>query len=259
MELIRNFSITRYQQGRLHEVDDVVITEFPLTLWVNGHKFITLLCSPLALDYLAVGFLIAEGIITNKEDIISLDDNADRGVVEIELRQDVLVDSHFRNRAMTTGCGKGSMLYDVVEAFQDRCVQSNMHISASRLLELMNSFNQSSALFLKTGGVHSACLSTPFDMVLFHEDVGRHNAMDKIIGEAVMRDIELTDKILLTSGRISSEMLLKAAKKEIPIIVSRSGPTDMALDLAQRLGITVVGFARGNRMNIYSGKGRIVE
>jgi len=121
----------------------------------------------------------------------------------------------------------------------------------------MRDFNKRSELFLNTGGVHSVALGTDEGILLFHEDVGRHNAMDKTIGEASLKNIELFDKTVLTSGRVSSEMLIKAAKGQIPVIVSRSAPTDLAVELANNLGITIIGFARGQRMNIYSNPGRV--
>lgn len=161
-------------------------------------------------------------------------------------------------RTMTTGCGKGTTFYNVVDSFNSKQIYSTMRVQGEDLIRIINKFNKSSDIFLSTGGVHSASLSDGKGILLFHEDVGRHNAIDKVIGEAFVKDICLLDKLIITSGRISSEMLIKASKREIPMIVSRSAPTDLAINLGKQLGITIVGFARGKRMNIYSHEQRIV-
>ena len=119
-------------------------------------------------------------------------------------------------------------------------------------MDLIKEFNKSSQLFLDTGGVHSCALCDINKIIIFKEDIGRHNALDKVLGKALLEDIDFRDKIILTSGRISSEILIKTAKRQIPVIVSRSAPTSLSIDIAKKLNITLIGFARGKRMNIYS-------
>ena len=122
---------------------------------------------------------------------------------------------------------------------------------------MVKKFQMKSELYKTTGGTHSAALSDGENILIFHEDIGRHNAVDKVIGDAFLQQIRLDDKILITSGRVSSEILLKVAKGGIPLLVAISAPTDMAVELANKLGITLIGFARGKRMNVYTHEERI--
>jgi FdhD protein len=258
MELTRDIPITKYENGSVASIDDVVVKEYALTIMLDGEEFITLLCTPSSLDCLTVGFLLSESIIKNKGDIKKITIDEENGIAEVNTSGSNLIAKKLHGkRTMTTGCGKGSTFYNAVDSINCRKVTGAIELNAHSILELMKDFNKRSELFLNTGGVHSVALASHTGILLFHEDVGRHNAMDKIVGEASIKDIELSDKIVLTSGRVSSEMLIKAAKRQIPVIVSRSAPTDLAVELAKQLGITVIGFARGQRMNIYCNQERV--
>jgi len=259
MEVIEKIIICRYNNGDIEEIEDQVVKESPFTIFLNKEELLTLLCTPKYLDYLALGFLLSEGFIKKIDDVKSIKLLEEEGFVEIETKnKSTIANKLLGKRTMTTGCGKGTTFYNVVDSFNSKKVNSTMRVLSVDLIEIINKFNKSSNLFLSTGGVHSASLSDGKELLLFHEDVGRHNAIDKIIGEAFIKDINLLDKFIITSGRISSEMLIKASKREIPMIVSRSAPTDLAINLGKQLGITIVGFARGNRMNIYTNEQRIV-
>jgi FdhD protein len=259
MDLTRDVPIIKYENGAISSVADKVVKEYALTIMLDGEEFITLLCTPSSLDCLAVGFLLSESVIKSKDDIERIRMDEEKGIVEVSTFESSIIAKRLHGkRTMTTGCGKGSTFYNAVDSINCRKVSSDIEISAQVILELMQEFNKRSELFLSTGGVHSVALATDAGIVLFHEDVGRHNAMDKIIGEASLKNIDLSDKLVLTSGRVSSEMLIKAAKGRIPVIISRSAPTDLAVELAEQLGIAVIGFARGHRMNIYSNPGRII-
>ena len=153
---------------------------------------------------------------------------------------------------------QGSIFYNVLDSLGSNRIVSDVTIRAEKLLEYSRWLNEKSSLFLDTGGAHSCALFDGSGVLLFHEDVGRHNALDKIIGEAYFSEIPLEDKILVTSGRISSEMIIKAIKNRIPIIVSRSAPTDLSVSMASQFNVTLVGFARGHRMNVYHGHERII-
>jgi FdhD protein len=137
-------------------------------------------------------------------------------------------------------------------------INSDLKISYDKILYLMKEFAAKSQIFQSTGGVHSAALSQGEEILFFQEDVGRHNALDKVLGEAFMKDVDFSKMLLLTSGRISSEMLLKAGKRGISTVVSRSAPMDLALKMGMELNMTIVGFARGQRMNVYTGRERII-
>ncbi|MBB6215177.1 FdhD protein [Anaerosolibacter carboniphilus] len=258
MEPIEKIWMKRYENEVLADIEDTVIKEYPLTIFLNGEELITLLCSPNALNYLAIGFLLSEGFAVVKEDILEIKTDETQGIIAVETRKkSELIKKLSGKRTITTGCGKGTTFYHVIDSFHSRIVKSSFEISPLEVLDLMKRFNKASELFQATGGVHSACLSDGKEIHLFHEDIGRHNAIDKIIGEAIWTGTSLNDKILITSGRISSEILIKAAKREIPMIISRSAPTNLVIQLGNELGITIIGFARGNRMNIYTAAHRV--
>lgn len=255
----KNFNIIRVEENRAIEKSDIVASEYPLTIYINEEEFITLLCSPKSLDFLAIGFLISEGIIKAKRDVDKIKIDYDRGIAYLTINREFdLVKKLSGKRAMVTGCGKGTIFYNVIDSFNAKKIINTMTIKSKFIIKTMKEFNKKSEMFLKTGGVHSCCLTDLKGIIAFHEDVGRHNALDKIIGECFMKEISLEDKIIFTSGRISSEILLKCAKAKIPAIVSRSAPTNLAIELARQLGITLVGFVRGNRFNIYSGEEKII-
>lgn len=242
------------------EKDDVVAREFALTIVLNGQELVTMLCSPTQLKYLALGFLASEGLIRNKEDIKKVLLNERRGAVRVETKGELAIDGEMIfKRAITSGCGKGTAFYSVADTLYQVPVESKIEISAQTLFSLMKEFQHNSGVFKLTGGVHSAALCDKDDILIFSEDIGRHNAVDKILGQCFWEGIPTEDRIVLTSGRISSEILSKMAKRGIPIVVSRSAPTDLAIRTAESLGITLIGFVRGKRMNIYANDWRITN
>jgi FdhD protein len=232
--------------------DDLVVEEVPLSIRINGLKLATLMCTPTALEHLVRGYLLTSGVIKGIEDVISIQIGEQDSVAIVTLTE--FAPSQ-QDRAVTSGCGKGEIYLQVIQSC--RYNESQVRTSAEELLKQVAAFNKMSALFLRTGGVHSAAIASSEGILLFHEDIGRHNAVDKLIGEAVSQRIALEDKTLITSGRVSSEIMLKAARLDIPVIVSRSAPTAFAVELAERLNITLIGFARGNRMNVYAAETRI--
>ncbi|OGO79061.1 MAG: sufurtransferase FdhD [Clostridiales bacterium GWB2_37_7] len=258
MDLTRSVRILRYVGEKSNVVDDIVVKEYPLTIFLNDEELVTLLCSPKALDFLVYGFLISEGIIQYKKDLIDIKVDEEKGVIDVFTSQQKDMTSYFMGkRMMTTGCGGGTVFYNIHDVINCRPAEDGLKVDGSKLLALMREFSAASEIFQNTGGVHSAALSDGNKILVYHEDVGRHNALDKVLGEAFIKDILFTDKIILTSGRISSEMLTKAAKRGISIVVSRSAPMDLALRIGEAMNITIVGFVRGNRMNVYTGSSRI--
>ena len=250
--------IIHYSRGDRQVKEDQVIVEFPVTIYLNGEEFITLLCSPKNLDYLAVGFLISEGFIQKKEDLKSLDYDEEKGQMHVGLKQmSALKQKLYGKRTVTTGCGKGTIFYHVLDSMGTKKIEVESQFSPKGILQRSKELNQLSGLFKETGGVHFCGLCTENAVIIFHEDIGRHNAVDKIVGEAFMNDVSLEDKMLITSGRITSEMLIKAGKINIPVVISRSAPTKLSVELAKDLNITLIGFARGERLNIYHGEERI--
>jgi FdhD protein len=257
---VEKVPISRLTETGKTAVDDVVVREFPLTIVLNNEELITLLCSPKNLDYLAVGFLSSEGLLKGKDDIkkVTVDDR--RGVVRVETEAgDKQAGEILFKRIITSGCGRGASFYSAADVGTQVKVESQTKISALEVLELAKEFQRRSEIYRATHGVHSAALCDTKSILIFSEDIGRHNAIDKIFGECILKDIPTDDHMILTSGRVSSEILLKVAKRNIPLLASKSAPTDLGVKLANDLGVTLIGFVRGKRMNVYSNYWRIVS
>lgn len=253
MEAIRKIDILRVKGNNILAEEDIVITEYPFTIFLNDEELITLLCSPKSLKHLTVGFLYSEGFISSILDIVDMKIDEEKGLAYVETKnRNSISGKLYRKRTITSGCGKGTLFYNVIDSFKSKKIENKLTISLEEIKVLVREFSRNSELFLSTGGVHSCALCNNNEILIFDEDIGRHNALDKVLGRAFIEEVPLTDKILLVSGRISSEMLIKTAKREIPILVSRSAPTSLAIELARELNITLIGFARGEKMNIYS-------
>ncbi|MBO8137090.1 MAG: formate dehydrogenase accessory sulfurtransferase FdhD [Desulfotomaculum sp.] len=249
--------ITRVVKNKVSQENDNVVQEVPITIFLNDKEFVTLLCSPQYLKELAVGFLCSEGILLDPSDLYHLSVNEEEGIINVRAAAGQ-AEKQFMKRYITSCCGRGrSSFYFINDARSMSKVNNSIRITPQQIWKLTTKLEEKSALFRQTGGVHNAALCTPDEVILFFEDIGRHNAVDKINGYCFLNNIELQDKIMVFSGRISSEILIKVAKMKIPIIVSRSAPTVLAVNMAKELGITVVGFARGNRLNIYTNPQRI--
>lgn len=251
-------SVLRLGEGREEEFSDYVVQEKPVTIYLNDQEFVTLMCTPEKLGFLALGFLRSEGLIKERGDVASLEVEEEAGIVKVKTRDPgQLAEKLFGKRTITSGCGKGSIFFSVLDSLTSRPVETELYLTPGNITSLIKQLQERAQLFRQTGGVHSSALATPGSLLYFCEDIGRHNAVDKILGECLEGDIKLEDKILVSSGRLSSEILLKSVKAGIPILLSRSAPTSLSVELAQKLGVTMVGFIRGKRMNVYSGAWRI--
>jgi len=254
----RSFAARRWRDGAFETAEAPVVQEIPVTLRLNGREIITLLASDDALDFLAAGFLKAEGFVERREQLTAIRFDPASGVIEVEASAvDSLAERLLERRTVTSGCGKGTTFTHAIDAIQSRQAPPGPRVSAAQVRQLVQALLRSSELYRVAGGVHSAALATPEEIVIFRDDIGRHNAVDKIHGECFLRGIPVEDKILLTTGRVSSEILVKAAKLGVAILVSRSGPTDLALDLAERTGITVIGQVRGGGLTVYTRHERV--
>ncbi|HEX3030784.1 MAG TPA: formate dehydrogenase accessory sulfurtransferase FdhD [Bacillota bacterium] len=259
-ERYSRYPITKVSRGVVEELEDPVITEYPFTINFNGEEMVTLLCTPEHLEELAVGFLASEGLLRNRSQLQRTHLDVEKGLIDVEAEgQHNVARQLFLKRYITTGCGKGTSFYSGMDSSLIKPVESQLQIKAEDIFALMKQLQDRSELYRTTGGVHSAALATTDEMLIFREDVGRHNAVDKLFGRCFLEQLNLEDKILLTSGRISSEILLKMAKRGIAVLVSRSAPTDLAVRLADQLGITLIGFVRGSRMNIYTHRHKVTE
>jgi len=256
---VKGFTILRVNEQGKSEVEDVVAKEFPFTIILDNQELVTLLCTPKDLKYLAIGFLSSEGLIKNKGEIRKIILDERRGVVRVETEGDKEVERELLfKRLITSGCGRGAAFYSAADTTKQARVESQMKISAREVFALAKDFQLRSQVYRATGGVHSAALCDTKGILIVAEDIGRHNAIDKIFGECMLKDIPTDDRIIITSGRMSSEIVLKIAKRNIPILVSKSAPTDLAVDLAADLGVTLIGFVRGRRMNVYTDGWRVI-
>jgi len=245
------FPILRVTEKSRDSTVDEVVTEFPLVITLDNHEVVTLLCSPTNLKYLAVGFLFSEGLIKSKDDIKEIIVDDERGMVRVETKG--VVSQPSDKRLITSGGGRAPFYHVQGQAK----VKSNIEISAPEVLALLDEFVQRSAVFKATGGVHSAALCDTKRILVFSEDIGRHNAIDKIFGECMLEDIPTAGHLVITSGRVSSEIVLKVARRDVPLLISKAAPTNMGVRLANDLGITLIGFAREKRMNLYTNEWRL--
>jgi len=252
-ENVERFPIQRITREGKQDTEDIVTQELSLTIILNHRELVTLLCSPTDLKYLAIGFLFSEGLIKNKEEIKKIIVDDQKGVVRVETEDGKEpANERLFKRLITSGCGRGASFYSDADIHELAKVESRIGISAVEIFALVKEFQHRSQIYRATGGVHSAALCDTGSILLFSEDIGRHNAIDKIFGECLLKDIPTNDRIIITSGRISSEILLKVAKRDIPVLISKSAPTNLGVKLANDLGVTVIGFVRGERMNVYT-------
>ncbi|MFF0829764.1 formate dehydrogenase accessory sulfurtransferase FdhD [Brevibacillus sp. NPDC003359] len=240
--------------------DDEIVTEYPLTIFLNDEEFATIVCTPADLEEMVIGFLAAEGVIKSYSEIKQLTINEAQGFAYVDLHKEtILSQSFYSKRRITSCCGKSRQsFYFFSDARTAKSVESTAIVTPAQCMRLMKELQASSEIHRQTGGVHNAALCTPDEVLLQFSDIGRHNALDKIYGKCLRENISTTDKILVFSGRISSEVLLKAAKIGAGIILSKSAPTDLALQLADELKLTAVGFIRNDKMNVYTQAERIL-
>jgi len=260
-EAILEFPIWRLKQGRLQETTDQVAVEEPLEIRLQGEPYQVLMRLPGAEKELALGFLFTEGIIRNLAEVITAhfcgtatDPLLPPNVVDVKLTAAALARRGRRHLEVAySSCGLCAK--EAVAEIRSKVppVTSSLVISPAALLALTARLTSAQAVFQATGGTHGAALATVDGGVfLLAEDVGRHNAMDKVIGRALLERRDLTQMVALLSGRLSFEMALKAARAGIPIVAAVSAPTTMALELARELHLTLVGFAREERLNVYT-------
>lgn len=240
---------------------DEVVTELPLTLIVNGVELATLVTTPADLEDLVYGFLVSEMVVDGPQAIreIAFDQESQSARVDADASPDMAAQHMFERRYITSCCGKGrASIYFQSDAAALRKVGVGQMVSAATALELLVRLQQRSDIFRRTGGVHNVALAnTEGEVLAVRADIGRHNALDKLYGHCLRARIPTSDLMAVLSGRISSEILLKAAKLGLPIVLSKSAPTELALALADEIGITVIGFAREARLNVYTHPERV--
>ncbi|MFX0066147.1 MAG: formate dehydrogenase accessory sulfurtransferase FdhD [Candidatus Hermodarchaeota archaeon] len=244
------------------DIEDDIVLETPIHIFINQKIFITLIASPRDQIALAWGHLFSEGLIQSKKEIkqLVLTDN------QINIQSPSLesrLKPYNQTRIITTQCGATGDYLRLLDSLKKPFVQSSFTLPINKPFDYHSLFQEHSEAHSATGGTHFTAIITPNDRVIGAEDVSRHNSVDKVIGKVLLEsnqpDKVLSNSVLLTTGRIPADMLLKAARTNIPIIVSRSAPTDSAICLAESLNITLIGFLRRHRYNIYSHRERIIE
>jgi len=244
------------RDGSTSTVKEEVAVEAPANVYLNDNHVVTLLSSPYMLGELAVGYLFSEGMLTEKgmisEILVAGTD------VHVRLKQDAKVDLERARlgRFVTTACGS---LVDYLQLMAriKREISRDYSVSAEEMERMVAELNSSSRVFKATGGIHSAAIFENEKIVAFSEDVGRHNAVDKVVGASVLKDVNFEKSVLVTSGRQTADMVAKAAQMGIPISASISGPIHSGIKLAEKAGVTLVCFARGRRFNVYTSPERI--
>lgn len=258
--ILNGWKTIRFNEDMMSIEQEAVATEYPLTLYINGMEFATMVCTPIDLRELIIGFLASEGVIRTVDEISSINIDEDRGLAYIELNKEIDQTSQDHSkRFIGSCCGKSRQFYFKSDVQTAKTITSRLTISTQQCLTLMKSLQDQSEHFKETGGVHNAALATVDEILTAKTDIGRHNALDKVYGHILENKVKLSDKVIVFSGRISSEVLLKISKMGIGILISKSAPTDLALNLANDLGITAIGFARGNKMNVYTHPFRVYE
>lgn len=260
MDIVSHQKIRRFEAGTFQEIESSVATEYPLTIYVNGQELVTIVCTPEYLEDLVVGFLTSEGIIRGPGDIDSVDIIEATGHAKVSANFVNKFNAKYRGkRYITSCCGKSrENFYFQSDASLVNVKQNgSLQLTTNTIFRLMEKFEQNSATFHQTGGVHNAALCSSAEIIYSRMDIGRHNALDKIYGRALQDGTATENKAIIFSGRISSEILVKTAKLGCGIILSRSAPTELAINMAEELNITTVGFIRGDRLNVYSGFERI--
>ncbi|WVE36692.1 formate dehydrogenase accessory sulfurtransferase FdhD [Priestia megaterium] len=259
---VKKRTVLKFKNGEMESVEDKIVTEFPVTVKINEEEFVTMVCSPQYIEDMVIGYLASEGVIREYKDIKNIWVQEKEGYVHVTIDK---LNPYFQNlqnkRYITSCCGASRQgfvfINDALTAKKMNDI--SVELSIKDCFQLMNKLQQSAATFQETGGVHNAAICDKNGFMLSRMDIGRHNALDKLYGYCLKHHISIRDKVVVFSGRISSEILLKVAKIGCEIVLSKSAPTELALNLAEELRITTVGFIRNDSLNIYTCPERILR
>ena len=254
---VEKFSILQITPVGRSNTEAVVAREFPVTITLNGQELVTMLCSPKEMDCLAVGFLASEGLLKSRDEIKEILVDAERGVVRVKTTEDKSLGRDMFMRVISSGGSRGASFYS--PAASDKKVESTIKVKAAEVIKLADQFQHYSELHRVTRGVHSAALCDNKSILVFSDDIGRHNAIDKIFGRCLLENITTNDRIMITSGRVSSEILHKMVKRDIPVVITIAVPTNIGVRIANNLGITLIGSLKGSRgLDVYTNDWRVL-
>ena len=239
-------------------VETAVVTERPLTLFLNAREIVTMMTIGDRPELLAVGYLLNQNMLRADDEIAAVEYDEEIATVVVRTKRQTDFEEKLKKKIQTSGCAQGTVFGDLMEDFDKVTLDAAARIKTSWLYELTKRINTAPSLYLKAGAIHGCVLCQANRPLIYMEDVGRHNAVDKIAGHMFLNKIAADDKIFYTTGRLTSEMVIKTVKMRIPILVSRSGFTAWGVELAQRAGLTLIGRARGKRFVALAGAERIV-
>ncbi len=235
-----------------------VTVERPMTLFLNSQEIVTIMTIGDYPEYLALGYLLNQNMISRDDTVTAIDFAADIDTIVVRTERQTDYEEKLKKKTLTSGCAQGTVFGDVMESFENTKLPADAVIRTSWLYDLVKKINAQPSLYSRAGAIHGCVLARADRPLVYMEDVGRHNAVDKIAGYMFRENIGGGDKIFYTTGRLTSEMVIKNVQMGIPILVSRSGFTAWGVDLARRVGLTLIGRARGRRFVALAGDRRIV-
>jgi FdhD protein len=244
------------QEGRA--IETAVVAERPLTLFLNAREIVTMMTIGDYPELLAVGYLLNQGMLKPDDEITATEYHEDVSTVVVRTARETDYEDKLKRKVQTSGCAQGTVFGDLMEEIEDVRLSPDARLRTSWLYALTHKINTAPSLYLKAGAIHGCVLCHEDRPLVYMEDVGRHNAVDKIAGYMLLNGISPEDKIFYTTGRLTSEMVIKTVKMRIPVLVSRSGFTAWGVELARQTGLTLVGRARGRRFVALAGTERIV-
>jgi len=235
-----------------------VVVEKPMTIFLNRQEIVTSMTLGDWPEYMAVGFLRNQFMLHDDDVVTAVDVDEDIGVIVVRTAHETDYEAKLQKKIRTSGCAQGTVFGDMMERFDRVSLNPDARIHTSQLMRLTRKINTTPSLYLSAGAIHGCVLASGETPLVYMEDIGRHNAVDKIAGWMFLNNVEGADKIFYTTGRLTSEMVIKTVQMEIPILVSRSGFTESGVELARQAGLTLIGRARGKRFTALSGLERII-
>ena len=239
-------------------IETSVVVERSLTLFLNSQEIVTMMTIGDYPEYLALGFLLNQNMVHADDEITGIDYDDELETVVVRTERETDYEEKLKKKVRTSGCAQGTAFGDLMEKFEDIELSKDARLKTSWLYALTRKINTSPSLYLKAGAIHGAVLCREDKPLIYMEDVGRHNAVDKIAGYMFLEGITPEDKIFYTTGRLTSEMIIKTVQMRVPILISRSGFTSWGVDLAREANLTLIGRARGKRFVALAGEKRII-
>ena len=235
-----------------------VVRETPLTIYLNRQEIVTAMTLGDQPEALAVGFLRNQNMLLASDEITAIDYDDDLSVVVVRTARETDYEAKLQKKVQTSGCAQGTIYGDIMTEFDAIALDSNLQLRASTLYALSAAINAIPSLYLKAGAIHGCALSDGATPLIYVEDIGRHNAVDKIAGHLFLHKLDASDKVFYTTGRLTTEMVIKTVMMGVPILVSRSGFTAAGVELAKQAGLTLIGRMRGARFTVLSGEERVI-